>query len=65
MDLLRAMIVGAAILLAFGGLETRPRNLPKWLPRTVLQSHRHRVCNPHFRDVRVGSPTDVAASFVL
>ena len=36
-DLLRAMIVGAAILLAFGGLETRPRNLPKWLPRTVLR----------------------------
>ncbi len=36
-DVLRAMFVGAAILLVFGSFETRPRRLPNWLPRTVLR----------------------------
>jgi signal transduction histidine kinase len=36
-DLLRAFFVGSAILLVFGWLERWPRNLPKWLPRTVLR----------------------------
>jgi signal transduction histidine kinase len=36
-DVLRALIVGTAILLVFGWLERRPRRMPKWLPRTVLR----------------------------
>jgi sensor histidine kinase YesM len=36
-DLLRALFVGCAVLLMFGGLETRPRRLPAWLPRTVVR----------------------------
>jgi hypothetical protein len=35
--ILRAVIVGLAILFVFGLFETRPRRLPKWLPRTVLR----------------------------
>ena len=34
---LRAIIVGSAILLAFGLFERWPKRLPKWLPRTVLR----------------------------
>jgi LytS/YehU family sensor histidine kinase len=37
LDVLRAWIVGALILLVFGGFEHWPRRLPKWLPRTVLR----------------------------
>jgi hypothetical protein len=33
----RAWIVGFAVLLAFGLIEQRPRHLPKWLARWVLQ----------------------------
>jgi signal transduction histidine kinase len=36
-DVLRAMFMGCVMLLAFGLLETRPRMLPQWLPRTVLR----------------------------
>ena len=36
-DLLRAVFMGCAILLVFGGLERRPRRLPNWLPRTVVR----------------------------
>jgi sensor histidine kinase YesM len=36
-EILRFAFVGCGILLAFGGFETRPRRLPKWLPRTVLR----------------------------
>jgi hypothetical protein len=36
-DLLRAAVVGGAVLFVFGAFETRPRRLPKWLPRTVLR----------------------------
>ena len=36
-DVLRAMIVGAVILLVFGWLERWPRRMPKWLARTVLR----------------------------
>jgi signal transduction histidine kinase len=36
-DVLRAMCMGCAILFAFGVLEHWPRNLPNWLPRTVLR----------------------------
>ena len=36
-DVLRAMFVGTAILLMFGWFERWPRNLPKWLPRTVFR----------------------------
>ncbi len=36
-DVLRALIVGTAILLIFGWLERWPRRMPKWLPRTVLR----------------------------
>jgi hypothetical protein len=36
-DLLRALIVGVAVLLVFGWLERWPRRTPKWLPRTVLR----------------------------
>jgi signal transduction histidine kinase len=35
--ILRAVIVGCAILFAFGLFERRPVRLPRWLPRTVLQ----------------------------
>jgi two-component sensor histidine kinase len=34
---LRAWIVGMAVLLVFGLFERRPRRLPKWLARWVLQ----------------------------
>jgi signal transduction histidine kinase len=36
-DILRACFMGCAILFAFGVLERRPRRLPEWLPRTVIQ----------------------------
>ncbi|HEX6636517.1 MAG TPA: histidine kinase [Steroidobacteraceae bacterium] len=36
-DVLRACIMGCCILFAYGVLETRPRRLPGWLPRTVLR----------------------------
>jgi signal transduction histidine kinase len=36
-DVFRAVFVGAAVLFVFGAFETRPRRLPKWLPRTVLR----------------------------
>lgn len=36
-DVTRACIMGCCILFAFGVLETRPRKLPKWLPRTALR----------------------------
>ena len=36
-DVMRFAIVGCATLFAFGVLETRPRRLPKWMPRTVLR----------------------------
>ena len=36
-DVLRALIVGCAILLMFGWLERWPRRMPKWLPRTILR----------------------------
>ena len=36
-DLLRAVFMGCAVLLVFGGLEHRPRQLPRWLPRTVVR----------------------------
>jgi signal transduction histidine kinase len=37
MDLVRALIIGFAILFAFGWLEHWPRRMPNWLPRTVLR----------------------------
>jgi signal transduction histidine kinase len=37
LDVLRALIVGGAILFMFGWLEQWPRRLPRWLPRTVLR----------------------------
>jgi signal transduction histidine kinase len=37
LDVLRALIVGGAILFVFGWLEQWPRRMPKWLPRTVLR----------------------------
>ena len=36
-DVLRALVVGCAVLLVFGWLEYWPRRMPKWLPRTVLR----------------------------
>jgi LytS/YehU family sensor histidine kinase len=36
-DVMRFAFVGCAALFAFGVLETRPRRLPKWMPRTVLR----------------------------
>jgi signal transduction histidine kinase len=36
-DVMRGMFMGCIILFAFGLLETRPRRLPHWLPRTVLR----------------------------
>ena len=36
-DILRFVFVGCVALLVFGVFETRPRRLPKWLPRTVLR----------------------------
>jgi signal transduction histidine kinase len=36
-DVLRACFMGCWILLAYGVLETRPRRLPAWLPRTALR----------------------------
>ena len=36
-DVLRAALVGCALLLIFGWLERWPRRLPNWLPRTVLR----------------------------
>jgi hypothetical protein len=33
----RVVIVGLVVLFVFGLLEQRPRNLPRWLPRTVLR----------------------------
>jgi signal transduction histidine kinase len=36
-DVARSLVVGFVILFVFGWLETRPRRLPKWLPRTVLR----------------------------
>jgi hypothetical protein len=36
-DVLRALMVGTAVLLVFGWLEQWPRRLPKWLPRTLFR----------------------------
>jgi len=36
-DVLRFAFAGCVMLFAFGTLETRPRRLPKWMPRTVLR----------------------------
>src|SRR5262245_41907876 len=36
-DLLRALLLGAVVLLVFGGFEQWPRRLPRWLPRTMLR----------------------------
>jgi len=36
-EVLRAMFVGCGVLFVFGAFETRPRRLPKWLPRTVVR----------------------------
>src|ERR1041384_4804727 len=36
-DVMRACFMGCVVLFAFGVLETRPRKLPAWLPRTVLR----------------------------
>ncbi len=36
-EVLRFAFVGCGVLFAFGTLETRPRRLPKWLPRTLLR----------------------------
>jgi len=36
-DVMRACFMGCMVLFAFGVLETRPRKLPTWLPRTVLR----------------------------
>jgi LytS/YehU family sensor histidine kinase len=36
-DILRFAFAGCVMLFAFGVLETRPRRLPKWMPRTVLR----------------------------
>ena len=36
-DLLRFSFMGCALLFTFGVLETRPRRLPRWLPRSVLR----------------------------
>jgi hypothetical protein len=37
LDVLRCLMLGAAILFTFGWLEQWPRRLPRWLPRTVLR----------------------------
>ena len=37
LDVLRAAMIGCAILFMFGWLEHWPRKLPRWLPRTVLR----------------------------
>lgn len=36
-DAMRGCTMGLWILFAFGVLETRPKRLPKWMPRTVLR----------------------------
>ena len=36
-DVMRGWTMGLCILFAYGVLETRPRKLPKWLPRTALR----------------------------
>ena len=36
-EVFRFAFVSAGVLLAFGVFETRPRRLPRWLPRTVLR----------------------------
>jgi signal transduction histidine kinase len=36
-DVVRASMIGLAILFMFGWLEQWPRRMPKWLPRTVLR----------------------------
>jgi signal transduction histidine kinase len=36
-DVMRAMFMGCVILFFFGLFETRPKRLPRWLPRTVLR----------------------------
>ena len=35
--IIRAALVGSAILFAFGLFERWPKRLPRWLPRTVLR----------------------------
>jgi len=37
LDLVRAVVLGGALLFMFGWLEQWPRRLPRWLPRTVLR----------------------------
>jgi two-component sensor histidine kinase len=36
-EVFRGCVMGCFILFAYGALETRPRKLPHWLPRTVLR----------------------------
>jgi signal transduction histidine kinase len=36
-EILRFTFMSMGVLLVFGGFETRPRRLPRWLPRTVLR----------------------------
>jgi two-component sensor histidine kinase len=36
-EVFRGCVMGCFILLAYGVFETRPRKLPRWLPRTVLR----------------------------
>jgi signal transduction histidine kinase len=36
-DILRTVMLGLGLLLIYGWLERWPRQLPKWLPRTVLR----------------------------
>jgi signal transduction histidine kinase len=37
LELVRAALLGLALLFVYGGLERWPRGLPVWLPRTVLR----------------------------
>jgi hypothetical protein len=36
-EVLRGCVMSCFVLLAYGVFETRPRRLPRWLPRTVLR----------------------------
>jgi hypothetical protein len=36
-EVFRGCVMGCFVLLAYGVFETRPRKLPRWLPRTVLR----------------------------
>ncbi|HUQ09212.1 MAG TPA: histidine kinase [Steroidobacteraceae bacterium] len=37
LEVFRGCVMGCVILFAYGALESRPRKLPPWLPRTVLR----------------------------